>query len=367
MPRPARRERPVYQVGDYWLSQRGNVGAWCRTWYDTTAQQVRRTSFGTEDLRAAKRALDDWFAENVRPTRAQRRHYLIEKALLHYYNDHASKLPSATQARIACAHLSNHYAGKSMATLTTKAQKGYVQARLDRGVAANTIRREVSVLKAALNHAFTNEEVESVPPIYMPPMAAKAPKGRTLTLDELARVLDDRMEPHVFTFAMVMLNTCCRPDAALDLTLDRCDFDSRLVTLNPEGRAQTKKHRPTVPMTDALRVHLLSLPGPYAVQWRGKRIRSIKTGIRRLRVRADLGPDFGAYSFRHTMGRELARRGVPDWEIKGMMGHSQGGMTDVYAPYRPEYLGKAREAIDALFGELDTKTERPLMRPAGVK
>ena len=56
-------------------------------------------------------------------------------------------------------------------------------------------------------------------------------------------------EDHVLMFCLVACNTLCRPGANLDLTLSQCDLEHGLVNLNPPGRRQTKKHRPTVPMS----------------------------------------------------------------------------------------------------------------------
>ena len=46
------------------------------------------------------------------------------------------------------------------------------------------------------------------------------------------------------------------------------------------------------------------------------------------------------------MASELRRRGVPEWDAKGWMGHTSGGVTEVYAKYRPDYLGAATAVIE---------------------
>ena len=47
-------------------------------------------------------------------------------------------------------------------------------------------------------------------------------------------------------------NTLARPEAILELKLFQVNLDDRLITLNPPGREQTKKRRPTLPITDTL-------------------------------------------------------------------------------------------------------------------
>ncbi len=56
---------------------------------------------------------------------------------------------------------------------------------------------------------------------------------------------------------------------------------------------------------------------------------------------------------RHTMATELRAAGVSAEDIQGMLGHrAYGGITDVYAKYRPDYMADAVRAIDAYMGRL---------------
>jgi integrase len=83
------------------------------------------------------------------------------------------------------------------------------------------------------------------------------------------------------------------------------------------------------------------------VRWHGKKIDSFKTSFRRMRRGAWLGKDVYAKTIRHTMATELRAAGVPDAEIQGMLGHrAYSGKTEIYAKYRPDYLGQATAAID---------------------
>jgi hypothetical protein len=71
------------------------------------------------------------------------------------------------------------------------------------------------------------------------------------------------------------------------------------------------------------------------------------------------------YTLRHTMGKWLRKYGVPKWEVKGLMGHGRGDITDGYANYDPNYLSKAREGIDAYFVELQKLTGRIVLPQPG--
>jgi hypothetical protein len=54
------------------------------------------------------------------------------------------------------------------------------------------------------------------------------------------------------------------------------------------------------------------------------------------------------------MATELRARGVPEWEVRGILGHksNEARTAERYAKYRPDYLSQAIKAIDAYFGDL---------------
>lgn len=153
-------------------------------------------------------------------------------------------------------------------------------------------------------------------------------------------------------FCLVMLGTACRPDAALDLTYEQIDREAGIVSLNPEGRAQTKKHRPVVRLPRFLREAVLERGEGYVVNYRGSQVKSIKTAWRRSRERAELDKSVNPYSLRHSLARFMRSEGVPMDQVSQQLGHRVGGIssaTEVYAPYAPEYQRDALRAIEQYF------------------
>jgi site-specific recombinase XerD len=72
-----------------------------------------------------------------------------------------------------------------------------------------------------------------------------------------------------------------------------------------------------------------------------------------MRARADLPGDTVPKVIRHTMATHLRASGVPEAEIQGFLGHkAYSGKTEVYARYRPDYLGQAVTAIDGYMAAL---------------
>ena len=62
--------------------------------------------------------------------------------------------------------------------------------------------------------------------------------------------------PHVQLFVILAVTTGARMGALLGLTWDRVDFEGGTIDLNDPTRAQTKKHRPRVPMNATARAAL---------------------------------------------------------------------------------------------------------------
>jgi len=82
---------------------------------------------------------------------------------------------------------------------------------------------------------------------------------------------------------------------------------------------------------------------------------------REVRKRAGLDADVIPYTIRHTVAAELRRRGVPEWECRGFMGHRSGGITERYAKFQPDHLGAAVMAVDANCAELHSIAGIPIV------
>ena len=226
----------------------------------------------------------------------------------------------------------------------------------DKGLGINTAQRTIGVGKTALTWAWKRGLLESVPYIALPKKQASPPRGRPLEIDEIRKLLATAKSQHIQDFILLMIATAARPDAVLDLTFDRCDMERRLITLNPEGREQTKKHRPVVRMPEGI-LGLIedrrsTATCPYIVSYKNTQVTSVKRAWRLLRDAADLDDQVQPYSLRHTMARWLRAKSVPAWEVAAQLGHKQKNMstTEIYAPFDPAYLEHSTRAIDELLG-----------------
>ena len=102
----------------------------------------------------------------------------------------------------------------------------------------------------------------------------------------------------------------------LDLGPGQVDIKRRLIKLNPDGRKQTKRYRPVVPISETLLPWLEQSGGPRYVLYHGKPVASVKKSLAKAVAAAGL-KDVSPYCLRHIMATELRTRGFPSgkrWE-----------------------------------------------------
>ena len=272
-----------------------------------------------------------------------------------YYLQKGQAVASSATAKRARDLWREHFGNaRTVDQLTPGAQEDFVTALRQKGYSDGYVRRVVGVGQTAMNRAWKRGELRQVPFIELPPGGEAYPHRASRA--QLVALLNTPMPEHIWTYILIRLSTGCRGDAALDLQPFQIDWHDKLIRLNPEGRRQTKKYRPVVPLPRALAAHLRTVTGvAFYAGWKGKKVASIKTTWRKLRAAAGLPEWFAPKVLRHTVASELRRRGVPGWEVSGLIGHTRGeaaATTGGYAKFDPAYLGKARKAIDAWLVDL---------------
>jgi integrase len=348
---PNRKERPGELNGN-WLDQRPNSPIWCRTWYDPRQRQTRYASLGTADFDQAKLALAAWVIANGRMEKERADTVFFETCLVRYYEQHAKHLPSAEPTRYALLKWSEFFPGALVAEVTPERQREFVAALRAKDLSDGYIRRILAVAQAALNRAYREGEITSHPAITLALAPEGEPRERLFTQAEARALFDAAAEPHQLMYLLLAFGTAARPKAILELTSFQIDCEARLIRLNPPGRRQNKKRRPTLPICNTLLPYLRLLPGGPVVCYAGRALGGIKSTFDHLTRRAGI-TGASAYTVRHTVAAEMRKRGVPVWEVAGFLGHSSGyKTTERYAKYGPDHLAEAVRAIDAYFADL---------------
>jgi len=346
-----------FRLGDYWLEQRKGSTVWYRAWRDATGCK-QRASLGTRDPDEAKVALAQWFVENAAMKDQAPSDVLVSTVLTRYMHQHGDALASKDSASRG-VDLWNEFFGPAatVADVTIARQEDFMKWLAEREYTDGYVRRMLGVGKSAMNRAWKRGEITQVPFVELPPVGEAYPHYATRA--QIVRLLNTEMPEHVWAYFLIRLCTACRGDAARDLQRFQIDTAARLVHLNPAGRRQTKKYRPTVPLLPALEAYLGTVKTQaHLVHWHGRHIKSLKTTWRKLRKRALLPAWFVPKTVRHTLATWLRQRGVPAWEVSGLLGHHAGGTTDTYAKFDPAYMGPARAALTAIIEDLGKDVPR---------
>ncbi len=346
-----------FRLGDYWLEQRKGSTAWYRAWRDEAGCK-QRASLGTRDFGEAKVALAQWFVENAAMRNEAPQDVLLATVLTRYMAQHGDGLASKDMAKRGGA-LWNEFFGPTavVADVTIPKQEAFLKWLAERAYSDSYCRRVLGVGKAAMNRAWKRGEISQVPFVELPP--AGQPYPHYATREQIVRLLNADMPDHVWAYFLVRLCTACRGDAARDLQRAQIDTAAMLVHLNPANRRQTKKYRPTVPLLQPLARYVETVrPDGHLVHWHGNRVASIKTTWRKLRRRALLPAWFVPKTVRHTLATWLRQRGVPAWDVSGLLGHHAGGTTDNYAKFDPAYMGPVRLALTAIIQDLGKDVPR---------
>lgn len=213
-----------------------------------------------------------------------------------------------------------------------------------------TIWTRMNHLRIALGWAKKRGLIDRVPHIERPQQPA--PKDRWLEQAEVDALLSAPAAPHIRLAIILMLTTCARITAALELTWDRVDFQRGFVNLRT-GDGQ-RKGRAIVPMNNLLRGTLQAAReqalSDHVIEWAGEPVKSIKRGFGQA-VQAARLKDVTPHVLRHTGAVHMAAGGVPMAKISQYLGHTNTATTErVYARFAPDHLKDAAAVLE--YGKL---------------
>lgn len=300
--------------------------------------KTERFSLRTTNLHEAKRRLTDHLAKPTGET--------VEELVDAYLTDKDKTAIRAVDLRGAWKQARATFGHLRPDQVTRDVCRAYRDGRYAAGRKANTVRKELEVVRAALN--FHKKGAASVFELPSPP----PPKERYLSRAEAKALLHAcRRFSHVRAFVALSLATAARQSALLELTWDRVDFERNRITLallddEDEGR----KRRAVVPMNNRARRYLRVLYAGrtcnHVIEWGGHRVLSIKKGFAGACERAGI---VGAtpHILRHTAASWMAEKGVDMFRISRFLGHSDTKVTERrYAKLHPDFLSDAADALD---------------------
>ena len=344
MPRPNRGTRLSDKPNDhgYWEILPSKAG------------YPRRISTGTADRTEATRALAGFILESDRSDKKSETplintlldwyldEHVVEEVVDRDRNDTALKFLRPFFGELPIDELNTDH----IADYKKKRRTGQIASKRGGGVKDATIRRELTVLKGAINHCHQAGKIKICPFVKLPKQGAA--RTRWLTheeADKLKRAAargwtpdSNRPMPRILLFVWLGLETAGRRKVLERLTWFQVDFKNMLIDLNPEGRQQTKKRNPVVPISNALLPFLIRAKNERTSEYVLKIPADLYISFGRAVARAGLGKDVTSHILRHSYATWAAQRGVPMDHIAGVLGDSVVTVARTYRHHAPEYL-----------------------------
>jgi integrase len=308
----------------------------------------RKCATGTADSAEAESVFAEWLQLRGKPTTGPRdpSQTLVSKIL----EDYLVEAEQAKQSRIAYAviPLTEFFAENSVAAITPQTCRNYGR---QRKLSAGTVRRELGVLRAAVNHAYKEGRITRAVPVAVPDGAP--PRDRWLTREEAAAVIKAAKTPwsrsYLPLFILIGIYTGRRKEAILSLRWPQVDLKAKLINFNRPGAQATNKRRGIVRIPARLLPHLVRARARgsdlgYVVNDHGLRIKRIDKGFRLACQRAGLS-NVIPHTLRHTAATWLMKAKVPIWEAAEFLSMSEATLVRVYAHHNPDFTTAAAEAI----------------------
>jgi integrase len=309
----------------------------------------RERSTGTADRTEAEIVFAEWLQGRGRkPGPSDPAQVLITDALSHYATEHGPKVAAPRVIGCAISAMTPYWTGLTLADVTPLTCSRYVDWRAR---SANTARRELAVLQAAINWAFKNARLTRSVAVTLP--ARPESRKRWLTKHEAALLLratrTEKARLYMPLFILLGLYTGRRKEAILSLRWPQVDLERGLVDFEVPGRQRTKKQRGAVPIPRKLLPHLKRARQRgtdlgYVLHIDGKAIGDLKKGFAAACKRAGID-GVTPHVLRHTAATWLMQSGVKTWEAAGFLAMSEKMLIEVYGHHHPDYMREAAEAI----------------------
>lgn len=385
------------------------------TWVIRDGKIKRRTGCGEGDRGRAEERLAEYLSQKFQPAvrESDLARITVAEVLTAYGREHAPETKGKTMQTIGynIAALLPFWGARTLADVRGQTCRQYVESRRRKVVerpdgsirvviiSDATIRRELSVLSAAIGH--WNKEhgpLNAVPEVTMPEKPAG--KDRWLTRSEAALLVAGalgfyrefwsdlrtrkahwrwrRYRPvinrHAARFILLGLASGTRPGALLALqwmpnTIGGwVDLDSGVMHRRGLEETETRKRRPPARLGRRILAHLrrwkrlddaareaVAAQRPpeeahkpvfaylHVVSWNGMPIEKIRRSFETAVEFAWLDDKVTPHILRHTRATWVMQAGVDLWEASGHLGMSPKTLTDVYGHHHPDWQTEAAE------------------------
>lgn len=331
-------------------------------WYIAFSEDGRsqRTSLRTDDIQVAQARFQGWLKARDEDAIASTPSTLAGAFRL-YIEQHGPTISSPETLEHVSKALCVWFGGRSLSDITRLDIERFTKARqagtgFARKVSPGTVRKELTILRAVLNFMATKVEpkeyrVNRAQLCYIPLPPRPPARNRVLANDELDLIRREctpgaeRID-RLHRYLWLLLETGARSEALRTLTWEQVDLGAGLIKLNPWGRHQTTKRRPTIPISDDLMPILVRAKAEATGQWVLDHDGQIRKSMERFCERHRLD-GVTAHTFRHTLATRLAQAGVSMPEIAAMLGDTMATIEKNYLHLSPTFLRGALAKLKA--------------------
>jgi integrase len=315
----------------------------------TERGRSRERSTGTADREQAQIKLAEFLQRRSRRAGPRDPSQVLVTDILNEYQQHRGPKVAAP-ARIAYAvlALTDFWEGNSVADVTPQTCSRYAETR---GRSAGTIRRELGVLRAAIQYAHKNGYLTRPVAVELP--ERPEPRDRWLTRKEAARLIRAARTPqarlYLPLFILIGLYTGRRKQAILGLRWPQVDLGAQTINFEIGGRPRTNKRRGIIKIPPRLLPHLRRARRRgsdlgYVLHEHGQRIGDIKKGFAAACERAGI-EGASPHSLKHTAATWLMQGGTDPWQAAGFLSTSVETLLRVYGHHHPDYQQEAATNI----------------------
>lgn len=266
-----------------------------------------------------------------------------------YRNDRKRHVRGVGTLENSCRHIERLLGHIIHDDLSRSDIEWFAEKRTEEGVSGSTIIRDLGILRASLNWA-EREKLISRSFQFRMPVKPSPPRERWITREEAKKLFIECKKGgiHVYTFALIALQTGARRQAILDLQWDAVDFKKRLIDFSAVQGGE-KKRRAVVPMTKELYEHLKMIfdysISEYVVEYSGNKVSHMYKAFKHAVDRAGL-ENVSPHIMRHTAATWMMMRGVPTREIARYLEMTEEMVESVYGKHSPHYLKRASKAME---------------------
>jgi integrase len=335
------------------------------TWFIKDGTKRISTECSEAEVAAAQNFLAIYLADQYRPERGgSASKVTIGDVLMVYLDEKAGKTARPKETEAMIGRLNDFFGGYKVADIRGKLCREFADDRGNEGGA----RRDLEVLRAAVNYYHAEHTLDMVPKISLP--VKGSPRERWLTRKEVASLLRaarraDKCD-HLVRLILIGLYTGTRLSAILGLqwmantTGGWIDLDKGVIYRKAEGeRVAHNKRKTPVKIPPRLMTFLrywkkadtaIDEQGRevclrHVVHYGGEKIVKPHKAFRTIRNAAELGEDVTPHILRHTRATWLAQAGVDAHEAAASLGLTVEEFERTYSHSSPDFQKSAANAF----------------------